>query len=224
MMSRRWWMWLAMCASPAVWSGRDGLVLLGVAVVIVMFFAARPSSWTRRRHSRASSSRSPRHSSFSAETAATRSTKRHGATMVSQGREPQPQRCTVGATNTRPLNGSGPGNSQPETTMTTVVLTCTECDNDIEIGVDRAILRVDVAPTPRAELLFCCPACEAPSVKTVVGDLLTLLLLVGVRPVALSEPTLDPGDVAPERPAFTPDDLLDWHEQLADVQFVTPWE
>ena len=86
------------------------------------------------------------------------------------------------------------------------------------------MLSIDAAASSRLTTAHEQPACEAPSVKTVVGDLLTLLLLVGVRPVALSEPTLDPGDVAPERPAFTPDDLLDWHEQLADVQFVTPWE
>jgi hypothetical protein len=117
----------------------------------------------------------------------------------------------------------GPDNPS-EITMTEVLLTCTECENDIEVCMDHAVLRVDVEPTAEAELLFCCPACEAPSVKTIVGDLLTVLLLVGARPVALSEPTLDPSDLAPDGPSFTWEDLLDWHEQLADVAFVTPWK
>ena len=108
--------------------------------------------------------------------------------------------------------------------MTSIELTCTACNSDIEVGTEHAVLRVDVKPTARAELLFCCPACEAAIVKTVMGELLTLLLLVGIRPVALSEPTLDPSDLAPEGPAFTREDLLDWHEQLADISFVTPWE
>ena len=107
---------------------------------------------------------------------------------------------------------------------TTVLLTCTECENDIEVAMDHAVLRVDVEPGSRAELLFCCRTCEAPGVRPVVGDFLTRLLLVGVRPVVLSEPTLDRCDLLPVRPAFTREDLLDWHEQLADVSFVTPWE
>jgi hypothetical protein len=108
--------------------------------------------------------------------------------------------------------------------MTIVLLTCTACENDIELAIDHAILCVDVELTPRAELLYCCPACEAPTVQTIIGELLTQLLLAGVRPVALHEPTLDPSDRAPEGPAFTREDLLEWHEQLADVSFVTPWE
>lgn len=77
---------------------------------------------------------------------------------------------------------------------------------------------------PGPELLLYCPACEAPSVKTIVGDLSTLLLLVCVRPVALSEPTLDPATWHPRGPAFTLEEPLDSHEQLAEVAFVMPWE
>jgi hypothetical protein len=69
---------------------------------------------------------------------------------------------------------------------------------------------------PGPELLLYCPACEAPSVKTIVADLSTLLLLVCVRPVALSEPTSDPATWHPRGPAFTLDEPLDSHEQLAE--------
>jgi hypothetical protein len=57
-----------------------------------------------------------------------------------------------------------------------------------------------------------------------VGELLTLLLLVGVEPLRLSEPSLPAEDCPPELPELTPEDLLTWHEQLARVRFVTPWE
>lgn len=108
--------------------------------------------------------------------------------------------------------------------MTAVLMTCTECEDEIAVEMDLAILRVDVEPRADAELLFCCPSCGAPGQRRVVGELLTLLLLVGVDPLRLSEPTLPPDDRAQALPPLTRDDLLTWHEQLTQVQFVTPWE
>lgn len=108
--------------------------------------------------------------------------------------------------------------------MTEVLVTCAKCDGEIAVRMDVAILRVDEEPRADAELLFCCPACGSPSVRRIVGELLTLLLLVGVEPLRLSEPTLPPDDQPPTVPPLTPDDLLTWHEQLLDVRFVTPWE
>jgi hypothetical protein len=108
--------------------------------------------------------------------------------------------------------------------MIEVLMTCTQCDDDITVEMDSAILRVDVEPRADAELLFCCPACGGPGVRRVVGELLTLLLLVGVQPLRLSEPTLPPEDLAPDETPLTRDDLLTWHQQLADVRFITPWE
>jgi hypothetical protein len=108
--------------------------------------------------------------------------------------------------------------------VTELLMTCTRCDDEIAVAMDVAILRMDVAPRAHAELLFCCPTCGAPSVRQVVGDLLTLLLFVGVEPLCLSEPTLPREDRAPAHRQLTPDDLLAWHEQLDGVSFVTPWE
>jgi hypothetical protein len=108
--------------------------------------------------------------------------------------------------------------------MTEVLMTCTRCEGEITVAMDDAILRMDVEPQACAELLFCCPACGGPELREVVGDLLTLLLLVGVEPLRLSEPALPEDDRPPVVPPLTRDDLLTWHEQLAGVRYVTPWE
>ena len=108
--------------------------------------------------------------------------------------------------------------------MTEVLLTCAHCDGEIAVQMDMAILRMDVEPRADAELLFCCPACGSPGLRPIVGELLTLLLFVGVKPLCLSEPALHPDDQAPSAPPLTPDDLLTWHELLTDVHSVRPWE
>ena len=108
--------------------------------------------------------------------------------------------------------------------MTQVLLTCTRCDTEIAVDMDSAILRMDAEPRADGELLFCCPSCGRPGLRHVVGELLTLLLLVGVEPLRLSEPSLPAEDCRPELPRLSRDDLLTWHQQLANVRFVTPWE
>jgi len=108
--------------------------------------------------------------------------------------------------------------------MIEVLLICPSCTDEIAVDVDRAILRTDVEPRARAELLFCCPRCDEPGLRPVGSELLALLLLVGVEPMRLSEPTLPPEDRGPDLPGLTPEDLLSWHEQLAAVDDVSPWE
>ena len=108
--------------------------------------------------------------------------------------------------------------------MTEVLMTCTRCEDEITVAMDAAILRMDVEPRASGELLFCCPACGGPGVREVVGELLTLLLLVGVEPLRLSEPVLPEEDRPPVVPPLDKDDLLTWHELLAGVRYVTPWE
>jgi hypothetical protein len=90
--------------------------------------------------------------------------------------------------------------------------------------MDDAILRMDVEPHADAELLFCCPMCGGPSVRRIVGELLTLLLFVGVEPLRLSEPSLPPADLPPSVTPLSRDDLLAWHEVLHGVDTVAPWE
>ncbi|WP_345523710.1 hypothetical protein [Nocardioides conyzicola] len=108
--------------------------------------------------------------------------------------------------------------------MTEVLLTCTRCEDEIAVDMDRAILRMDHEPRAAAELLFCCPTCRRPGLRHVVGELLTLLLLVGVQPLRLSEPTLPAADRSTGLSPLTRDDLLAWHEQLSYVHNVSPWE
>ncbi|WP_028651824.1 hypothetical protein [Nocardioides halotolerans] len=108
--------------------------------------------------------------------------------------------------------------------MTEVLMTCTRCDGEIAVRMDQAILRMDIEPRADAELLYCCPSCGAPSVRRVVGELLTLLLFVGVEPLRLSEPTLPRADQPPAVSPLTRDDLLTWHEVLHDIENVTPWQ
>ena len=105
-----------------------------------------------------------------------------------------------------------------------MITTCPTCEAEIEVDMDHAVLRVDVVPTPCAELVFCCPKCQAPAAKDIGGNLLALLMLVGVRPLRLGEPTLDPSDVPVDAPPFTREDLLTWHEQLARIANVVPWQ
>ena len=108
--------------------------------------------------------------------------------------------------------------------MTEVLMTCTRCSDEIAVDMDAAILRMDVEPRADSELLFCCPSCGCPGLRRVAGELLILLLFVGVEPLRLSEPSLPLDDCAPAGPELTPDDLLTWHEQLAQVHSVAPWE
>ncbi|QIG42053.1 hypothetical protein G5V58_04050 [Nocardioides anomalus] len=107
--------------------------------------------------------------------------------------------------------------------MVEVLMTCSGCGREIAVEMDRAVLRMDVTPRPEAELLFCCPRCDLPSVRHVGAELLTLLLFVGVEPVCLAEPTLPIADRPPTSVPLRHDDLLTWHEQLRDVDSVAPW-
>ena len=108
--------------------------------------------------------------------------------------------------------------------MTDVLMTCAWCDGEIAVPMSTAILRMDEEPHAAGELLFCCPTCRQPSVRDVCGELLTLLLFVGVEPLRLSEPHLPAADRCPPMPQLTRDDLLAWHELLLDVRSVAPWE
>jgi len=108
--------------------------------------------------------------------------------------------------------------------VTDVLLTCSECRARVEIGAESAVLSMDVAPTLAGELLFRCPLCGTADVQPVEGDALAQLLIVGIRPLALREPTLDPCDRPPPGARFEWQDLLDWHQQLDEVSFVVPWQ
>ncbi|GAA5136955.1 hypothetical protein GCM10023339_76600 [Alloalcanivorax gelatiniphagus] len=108
--------------------------------------------------------------------------------------------------------------------MIEVLTNCTRCDADISVDMAGAVLRMDVTPAAEAELLYFCPSCEMPASRRITGDLLIKLLFVGVQPLRLSEPSLPAEDTPPPSPPLTPEDLLDWHQDLAPIWTVIPWE
>jgi hypothetical protein len=108
--------------------------------------------------------------------------------------------------------------------MIDILMNCPRCEAEITVDMEHAVIRVDVEPRGYAELVYCCPACRRPSVSDINGDLLSKLLLVGVRPLVIGEPRLDGCDAPPAGLPFTRDDLLAWHEQLSRVDSVSPWE
>lgn len=108
--------------------------------------------------------------------------------------------------------------------MIEVITTCTRCDVDISVDMASAVLRMDVVPRAEAELLYSCPSCGLPASRRITGDLLTKLLFVGIQPLRLSEPSLPADDLAPATPPLTRDDLLTWHQDLAPIWTVIPWE
>jgi hypothetical protein len=107
--------------------------------------------------------------------------------------------------------------------MTDLLMTCGRCYTDVNIHVEHAVLRVNTTPEPKGELLFLCPRCKLPDVQTLGARIMALLLQVGVPPVALGEPALDPSDLPPAGPTFSWEDLLEWHQQLESTCSVDPW-
>lgn len=107
--------------------------------------------------------------------------------------------------------------------VTKLHLTCGRCYHDVKVHVETAVLRVNTVPEAMCELLFRCPTCNEPEVQLLGPRTLAVLLQVGIEPIALGEPSLDAGDMAPAGPPFQWDDLLDWHRQLSTTFSVDPW-
>jgi hypothetical protein len=108
--------------------------------------------------------------------------------------------------------------------MTDVLMTCPTCNKEIAVHMESSVMRMDVEPAAHAELLFRCPECGVAGVQHIGGDLLALLLFVGVPPLTVSEPALDECDIPPPGLTFTLEDLPDWHENLDATSTVAPWE
>lgn len=108
--------------------------------------------------------------------------------------------------------------------MIEVLTTCTRCGADVIVDMAAAVLRMDVTRSAEAELLYSCPSCARPAARRIGGALLIKLLIVGVEPLRLSEPSLPAADVPPVLAPLTRDDLLDWHQDLAPIWTVIPWE
>ena len=98
--------------------------------------------------------------------------------------------------------------------MATIRASCAEC-GDVELTTDDVTVRV-CADDNRGSYSFMCPSCSMAVVKAAEPQIVELLVASGVRlntwrlPAELSEPRTG-------RP-ITHDDLLDFHDLLADDQ------
>jgi hypothetical protein len=70
--------------------------------------------------------------------------------------------------------------------LTKLLLTCGHCDDDVAVGLDNAVLRLDADPPPSAELFFSCPTCGHSGTEELAGDLLRLVLVLLGTPLTPS--------------------------------------
>ena len=106
--------------------------------------------------------------------------------------------------------------------MTTIRTTCTRCGR-IELQPDVIDLRIDTADPDAAIYGYQCPRCEATVVRRAGARVVRLLVASGVpersyesRSPACSDPVI----VIRDLPPFTSDDLLDFHEQIKDSNWI----
>lgn len=93
---------------------------------------------------------------------------------------------------------------------TRIRASCEEC-GDVELRIDDVTVRVCI-DDDAGSYVFRCPGCERAVVKDAEPRVVELLVASGVEVAAWSMPTEQ--TEAPQGPAFTHDDLLDFHELL----------
>jgi predicted RNA-binding Zn-ribbon protein involved in translation (DUF1610 family) len=101
-------------------------------------------------------------------------------------------------------------------------LGCPRC-GDVELGVHDVHLEIALAAPGASRYRFGCPGCGAQVARPATPRILLILKAHGV---AAQTPDAPPDPLAP---AFTPDDLLDFHLRLAtsepsEALFDTPHE
>lgn len=93
---------------------------------------------------------------------------------------------------------------------TRIRASCDEC-GDVELRVDDVVVRVCI-DDDAGSYVFRCPSCEMSIVKHAEPRVVELLVASGVEVAAWSMPA--ELSERPTGPAFTHDDLLDFHELL----------
>ena len=93
---------------------------------------------------------------------------------------------------------------------TRIRASCDEC-GDVELRVDDVVVRVCI-DDDAGSYVFRCPSCEMSIVKHAEPRVVELLVASGVEVTAWSMPA--ELSERPVGPAFTHDDLLDFHELL----------
>lgn len=92
--------------------------------------------------------------------------------------------------------------------------TCPQCRADVSMPARRLLVRVDADTSAGGELLFTCLACHQTSTLPLDVNAAAAVVMAGVTHLSLSEPVVEHPESRPEGPAFTHDDLLDWHAAL----------
>lgn len=106
--------------------------------------------------------------------------------------------------------------------MTTIRTTCTRCGR-VELIADMIDLRIDTNDPDAAIYGFQCPHCDTTVVRRAGARVVRLLVASGVpaRSYASRSPACsDPVIVMRDLPPLTSDDLLDFHTQLKDENWI----
>lgn len=101
--------------------------------------------------------------------------------------------------------------------MATIRASCTEC-GDVELTTADVQVRICSADD-RGTYLFRCPSCSMTTVKGAESRTVDLLVASGVRCTVWDLPA-ELHEARPTGASLTHDDLIDFHEQLADDRWL----
>jgi hypothetical protein len=96
---------------------------------------------------------------------------------------------------------------------TLIRATCGDC-GDVELGTDDLVVR-QRDDTASGTYVFRCPSCTLPVVRPADPPTIDLLVSSGCR-LELWSPPAELTEPRPAGPTFTHDDLIDFHDALAD--------
>lgn len=93
-------------------------------------------------------------------------------------------------------------------------ITCPRCRAELSLPARRLLVRVDAGAATSGEVLFTCLCCHETVAVGLGAGAVAALVMGGVTHLSLSEPVVGHPEVRPGGPAFTADDVLDWHTEL----------
>ena len=103
--------------------------------------------------------------------------------------------------------------SSPQSAQFTVI--CPSCRSEVVLTARRMLVRVDAEQATSGEVVFTCLGCHDTVSVALDAAGVAALVMGGVTFLSLSPPVIEHPEVRPAGPAFTPDDLLDLHDELA---------
>ena len=103
--------------------------------------------------------------------------------------------------------------SNTQSTQFTII--CPTCRAENVLTARRLLVRVDAEQSTTGEVLFSCLGCHDTAALTLDAAGIAALVMGGVTFLSLSPPVVEHPEIRPAGPAFTSDDLLDLHTELA---------